>query len=194
MDKSDLDRIHGRTIHFRDQDLPTHRSGQLTPSKGPPGWADHRCGPSPTLISVTRPCSTSTCTPEPIANPCSSSHRPDILKYGATASGSVRRAMRRDESVRTSGLPHESVSPSRGCATSRSTVRVTARPHDAPRPCALSSTDPSARGRCPDWDCDCRPTRSRGRETRPGGTPMNRRRVKCRTIQPSRRMLRRQRM
>jgi hypothetical protein len=42
---------------------------------------------SASLISVTRPCSTTTCTPEPIANPCSSSHRPDIRRYGTTASG-----------------------------------------------------------------------------------------------------------
>lgn len=33
-----------------------------------------------TLISVTRPCSTTTCTPPPMTNPCSSSHRPDILR------------------------------------------------------------------------------------------------------------------
>jgi hypothetical protein len=38
-------------------------------------------------IKVTRPYSTTTRTPEPIVNQCSSSDRPDIRKYGTTASG-----------------------------------------------------------------------------------------------------------
>ena len=36
-------------------------------------------------MSVNRPCSTSTRTTEPIPNPCSSSHRPDMRRYGTTA-------------------------------------------------------------------------------------------------------------
>ena len=54
-------------------------------------------------ISVTRLCSTTTCTFAPIANPCSASQRPDSRRYGTTASGIVRRGMRRDDSVRTCG-------------------------------------------------------------------------------------------
>src|SRR5947209_20118748 len=47
------------------------------------------------LTSVTRPYSTSTWRWEPIAKPCSASHRPDMRTYGTIASGIIRRDMRR---------------------------------------------------------------------------------------------------
>lgn len=56
------------------------------------------CSPA-LLMSVTRPRSTNTSTPEPIVNPCSSSQRPDMRRYGTTASGRFRRTTRRADSV-----------------------------------------------------------------------------------------------
>ena|GEM_PF-4977133 len=55
------------------------------------------------LTSVTRPYSTSTWTWEPIAKPCSASHRPDMRRYGTIASGIIRRDMRRLANFTTCG-------------------------------------------------------------------------------------------